>query len=61
MTQRACLPPLEWDPELAEVAQVWADQCAIIVYRPGLYPKVFHEKSLQRSTRRYVSLQKCDL
>ena len=55
----SCLPPLEWDDELAEVAQVWSDQCAMILYpgqssgRNGLYPKIFHEKSIQRSTSKY--------
>ena len=52
----ACLPPLSWDSELAEVAQVWADQCSMINY-PGKgmsgFPRVFHEKSRQRSTSKF--------
>lgn len=54
--QVACLPPLAWDSELAEVAQVWADQCALINYPPngvGGFPQVFHEKSRQRSTSKF--------
>ena len=54
--QEACLPPLAWDSELAEVAQVWADQCSMISY-PSMgatgFPRVFHEKSSQRSTSRF--------
>ena len=58
MFQISCLPPLQWDDELAEVAQVWSDQCAMIMYPdqagvPGLYPKIFHEKSVQRATSKY--------
>ena len=52
----ACLPPLSWDSELAEVAQVWADQCAMISYPAqgtSGFPRVFHEKSSQRSTSKF--------
>ena len=52
-TQVSCLPPLQWDSELAEVAQVWADQCAMILYRGQDYPKILHEKSYQRTTSRF--------
>ena len=52
-TQVSCLPPLQWDEELAEVAQVWADQCALILYRGRDYPKVLHEKSYQRTTSQF--------
>ena len=39
---------------------MWADQCAMILY-PGageessgqLYPKIFHDKSVQRTTARF--------
>ena len=52
--QVSCLPPLEWDVELAEVAQVWADQCAMIIYPGGRgFPRIFHEKSSQRTTSRF--------
>ena len=58
--QVSCLPPLEWDDGLAEVAQIWSDQCAMILY-PGKtdgaprtrYPKIFHEKSVQRTTSKF--------
>ena len=52
-TAAACLPPLQWDSELAEVAQVWADQCALILYRGQDYPKILHEKSSQRTTSQF--------
>ena len=52
-TEVSCLPPLQWDSELAEVAQVWADQCALILYRGQEYPKILHEKSNQRTTSRF--------
>ena len=52
-TQVSCLPPLQWDSELAEVAQVWADQCALILYRGQDYPKILHEKSYQRTTSQF--------
>lgn len=52
-TQVSCLPPLQWDSELADVAQVWADQCAMILYRGQDYPKILHEKSYQRTTSQF--------
>ena len=52
--QVACLPPLKWDDELAEVAQIWADQCAMIIYPGGRgFPRIFHEKSSQRTTSKF--------
>ena len=52
-TKLSCLPPLQWDDELAEVAQVWADQCALILYQDLDYPKILHEKSVQRTTSQF--------
>ena len=52
-TKLSCLPPLQWDDELAEVAQVWADQCAMILYKDLDYPKILHEKSVQRTTSQF--------
>ena len=65
-TQVSCLPPLQWDSELAEVAQVWADQCASVIYRHGgvggkvgnggdLYPLLFHERGIERATKKFQS------
>lgn len=52
--QVSCLPPLQWDDELAEVAQIWADQCAMIIYPGGRgFPRIFHEKSSQRTTSKF--------
>ena len=59
--QAACLPPLQWDDELAEVAQVWADQCAVIMYGgPGGYPGIHHDRGAQRATSRYLAAQFTD-
>ncbi len=30
------VPPLEWDPVLAGIAQAWADSCVDVEYPPGL-------------------------
>jgi len=40
---------------LSEIAQVWADQCAEVVYppNPGFYPKLFHERGSERMTTRF--------
>ena len=57
---------LRWDSELARVAQVWADQCASVIYRHGgvgnkisnggdLYPLLFHEKGIERATAKFQS------
>ena len=52
--QASCLPSLEWDDELAQVGQVWADQCAMVFYpKTNPFPKIFHEKSGQRTTSRF--------
>ena len=49
--QASCLPPLKWDDELEEVGQVWADQCAMVLYtKYDPYPKIYHEESGQRTT-----------
>jgi hypothetical protein len=29
----SCTHRLQWDDDLAEAAQVWADQCAMVEYR----------------------------
>ena len=45
-----------WDPELARVAQVWADQCAGVLYLPhngDAYPRLFHERGVERVTERF--------
>ena len=42
---------------MAEVAQVWADQCASVVYLHNsgdMYPKLFHERGLERVTSRFL-------
>ena len=41
-----------WDDELSEVAQVWADQCASVIYehKSDSYPKIFHERGSERMT-----------
>lgn len=46
-----------WDDELAEVAQIWADQCANVVYFPNsdIYPRIFHERGFERTTSRFNS------
>ena len=38
------------------MAQVWADQCASVVYHHGgkdIYPKIFHERGYERATSRF--------
>ena len=54
--------PFRWDSELARVAQVWADQCASVIYRHDgksgnsggdLYPLLFHEKGIERATAKF--------
>ncbi len=57
-----------WDDELSEVAQIWSDQCAGVLYAPELaqlldggagaraadfYPHLAHERSAQRATERF--------
>ena len=46
-----------WDDELAEVAQIWADQCANVVYfhNSDIYPRIFHERGFERTTSRFNS------
>ena len=46
-----------WDEELAEVAQIWADQCANVIYfhNSDLYPRIFHERGFERTTSRFNS------
>ena len=47
-----------WDDELAEVAQIWADQCANVIYKHGLgdpYPKLYHERASERVTSQFLS------
>lgn len=43
--------PLQWDPELARVAQKWADQCANVDYKGDFKrkdPYLFHDKHAHR-------------
>ena len=44
-----------WDDELAEVAQIWADQCANVIYfhQSDIYPRIFHERGFERTTSRF--------
>lgn len=46
-----------WDEELAEVAQIWADQCANVVYfhQSDAYPRIFHERGYERTTSKFNS------
>ena len=46
-----CVPKLQWDDELADVAQAWADQCALVEYvptdaspSPGKPRRLFHDR-----------------
>eukprot|EP00095_Tigriopus_kingsejongensis_P010173 maker-scaffold202_size261857-snap-gene-1.20 protein:Tk10173 transcript:maker-scaffold202_size261857-snap-gene-1.20-mRNA-1 annotation:"va5_rhybr ame: full" len=45
----------KWDDELARIAQIWADQCASVIYFHGsdMYPKVFHERGTERTTEAF--------
>ena len=48
-----CMRPLQWDPELARVAQKWADQCVEVDYRGDKQrkdPYLFHDKHGLRKT-----------
>ena len=48
-----CMQPLQWDPELARVAQKWADQCTDVDYRGDAKrkdPFLFHDKHGERKT-----------
>ena len=56
-TNDLCLFFCRWDDELAEVAQIWADQCANVVYFPtsDIYPRIFHERGFERTTSRFNS------
>ena len=42
---------------MAEVAQIWADQCANVVYfhNSDIYPRIFHERGFERTTSRFNS------
>ncbi|CAB4058840.1 CRISP [Lepeophtheirus salmonis] len=43
-----------WDNDLAEVAQIWADQCANVIYgHNDMYPKIFHERGMDRTTKNF--------
>ena len=48
-----CVPLFEWDQDLAEIAQAWADQCALVEYEEKDSPKtpksLKHDLSTQRS------------
>ena len=47
----SCVPLLQWDQELAEIAQAWADQCALVEYETNAkQPKrLYHDPSVQRA------------
>eukprot|EP00095_Tigriopus_kingsejongensis_P004672 maker-scaffold1703_size30640-snap-gene-0.8 protein:Tk04672 transcript:maker-scaffold1703_size30640-snap-gene-0.8-mRNA-1 annotation:"venom allergen 3-like" len=42
----SCVPLFQWDPDLAQVAQAWADQCALVEYHDDIggqkRPKQLH-------------------
>ena len=42
---------MQWDEDLAEMAQAWADQCALVEYSSGgQQPKrLFHDARAKRS------------
>ena len=42
---------------MSEVAQIWADQCANVIYQHSsdTYPKIFHERGSERMTSRFNS------
>ena len=50
-TFTACSPLFVWDDALAESAQEWADQCAMVEYQQGadLPAKLYHDQWLRRS------------
>ena len=46
---------MQWDEDLAEMAQAWADQCALVEYSSGgsQQPKrLFHDARAKRSVGR---------
>ena len=46
-----CMWPLQWDPDLARVAQKWADQCAQVDYKSDIKrkdPALFHDEHSHR-------------
>ena len=46
----------QWDPELARVAQKWADQCTNVDYKGDQKrrdPVLFHDTHAHRKTREY--------
>ena len=42
---------MQWDEDLAEMAQAWADQCALVEYSSGgqLPKRLFHDARAKRS------------
>ena len=44
---------MQWDEDLAEMAQAWADQCALVEYNSGGHqPKrLFHDARAKRSAQ----------
>ena len=55
-----CMKPLQWDPELARVAQKWSDQCVDVDYQGDLKrkdPKLFHDLHGNRKIEKYSNWQ----
>ncbi|XP_040567740.2 LOW QUALITY PROTEIN: SCO-spondin-like [Lepeophtheirus salmonis] len=55
-----CMGPLQWDPELARVAQKWADQCAEVDYKEDIKrkdPLLYHDKHANRKIDRFSNWQ----
>ena len=52
--------PVQWDDQLARVAQKWADQCAEVDYK-GDYkrkdPKLFHDPHPHRKVEQFSDWQ----
>ena len=48
-----CAPLFQWDSDLAELAQAWADKCALVEYNNSLGHlspgKIYHDSRLKRS------------
>jgi hypothetical protein len=54
-----CVPLFQWDEDLAEIAQAWADQCALVEYTSSsshAQPKRLHHD--QKSDRERLSEEK---
>ena len=59
-----CMRPLQWDPELARVAQKWADQCVNVDYKGDKKrkdPFLFHDKHADRKTGQFKNARPIDV